>query len=236
MMAAIFVQAQNVPPFTLSEVEVIPPKFTAQKAVNWEKGATIDDYIAENFRNPDAIGFPLEGTEVVQFVITENGEVDNFVVINSVSKEVDEEIIRLLKNTNHMWMPGQMNGEYSAMEKEIAVQVKVGTSEANASKHDFTKIATAYFTKGAEKLLVKQKPRQALHQFESAVRYKPYDEASLFMLALCKIELGKIESAQKDIARLKKLGVAETIFPEQFAEKVQHYESYDELIAELAIK
>ena len=236
MTAAIFVQAQNIPPHTLSEVEVIPPKFTAQKAVNWEKGASVDDYIAENFRFPDVRGIPQEGTGVVQFVITENGAVDNFVVINSVSKEVDEEIIRVLQKTNHMWMPGQMNGEYSAMEKEIAVQVKVGTSEANASNRDFTKIAEAYFTKGGEKLFVKQKTRQALHQFESAIRYKPYDEGSLFMLALCKIELGKIEDAQKDIARLKKLGGTEALFPEQLAEDVKRFESYDELIAQLTTR
>ncbi len=236
MITAIFVQAQNVPPHTLSEVEVIPPKFTAIEAVKWETGVSINDYISENFTYPSIIGLPHEGTEVVQFAITQTGGIGDITIINSVSKAVDEEIIRVLKNTDHMWRPGQNNGIPVVMEKEIAIQIKTGATERTATNRDFTEIATGYFQKGAKKLVVKQKPRQALHQFEWAARYKPYDKSTLFMLALCKLELGQNEAAYKDIARIKKLGGSTTAFTEQLAENTQNLESYNLLMEELAIR
>lgn len=234
MIAALFVQAQYVPPHTLSEIEVIPPKFTPVKAVKWETRVTVNDYIARNFVYPSIIGLPHEGTEVVQFTISPTGEIGKIAIINSVSVEIDNEIIRILRNTDRMWKPGQNNGIPVAMEKELAIEVKVGASETTAPNRYFTAIATDYFTKGAKKLLIKQKPRQAMHQFESAVRYKPYDKGALLMLALCKMELGKSEAAFKDIARLKKLGGTQSIIQEQLTENIQDLESYHTLMDELA--
>jgi tetratricopeptide (TPR) repeat protein len=236
MIAALFVQAQDVPPHTLSEVEVIPPRFTAVKADNWQNVVSVNNYIAKNLNQMAILGYRDEGTEVVKFVVTATGEIADITIINSVSLAVDDEITHVLKSSSHMWMPGQNNGVPVAMEKEIAIQIKIGTTEPNAQGRDFTKVAQDYYAKGAKKLLIQQKPRQALHKFESAMRYRPYDKGVLVMLALCKMELGKTEAAQKDLARLKKLGGVETVVPEPFAQYTNNVKSYNKLIEILAIR
>ena len=106
----------------LEEVEVTPPKFTGIEGVvtiiQNESIATIDDYLIKNIEYPEeSVQRWLEGTAVVQFVVTANGEVTNFEVINSVSFDIDDELIRVLETTNGMWQPGLNNGRPVAMEK-----------------------------------------------------------------------------------------------------------------------
>lgn len=233
MVAALIAQAQDVPPFVADEAEIVPPKFKESAMATWQSSASINDYVAGNFNLVIEAGDMQEGTEVVNFLVTEEGKIRNIKIINSVSREVDQEITRVLSNTNNMWIPGQNNGIPVAMEKEIAIQIKVGISDTEALEHDFTKIAERYFTKGAEKLLIEQKTRKALHQFEHAARYKPYDEGVLFMLALCNMELGKNQEANKYISRVKKISGQNSIVPEHFAHYA-NFKSYQELIELLA--
>lgn len=235
MFAVIYVSAQNIHPHTLSEVEVSPPAFTAVKVVEENSKESIDNYIAKEFRMPPVIGTVHEGTEVVQFVVNPSGKLSDFNIINSVSPEVDQEIIRVLQTTNNMWIPGKNNGIPVAMEKEIAVAVKTGTTDAEAFKKDFMEIARTYFTRGAKKLYFHGKTKNALKQFEIAIRYKPYDKGLLMLRALCKMELGETEAAKQDLARIKKLGGIDSSSP-YLSEDIKKIKSYEEIAELLAIQ
>ncbi len=230
MLAAFFANAQNVAPFTLEEVAVTPPKFTAVKNVDDQN--PLHKFIADNFVYPVASGTILEGTEVVKFVVNPSGKLSDFEVINSVSRDIDKEVIRVMKMTNDMWVAGRQNGIPAAMEREIAIMIKTGETNSDASASDFDKKAEAFFIKGSNKLLVKQKPQQALRNYEVASRYKPYDKSTLTMLAICKLELGKKKSAMADIARIKQLGGINATENPALANNLQPYlKSHEELTA-----
>lgn len=233
LIASVFVTAQNVPPLTLEEVEVSPPEFAAAKNIDVQN--PFHQYLTENFHHQTIIELVHEGTEVVQFTVNPSGKLSDFKVINSVSKQIDKELIRVLKTTNHMWIPGQNNGVPVAMEREIAIAVKTGESNAEAVNKHFTRTAQAFFTKGAKKLLIQGKTKSALKNFEVAIRYKPYDRALLMMHALCKMDLGENKAAKQDLARIKKLGGIETS-PPYLTEDIKKLKTYAELTELLAIQ
>lgn len=226
MFASFVVTAQNLPPFALEDVEVVPPEFTLQYTADSEY--SINSYISKNFVYPEITRLPHEGTEVVKFAIKSNGELSDIHVINSVSPAIDTEIIRILKTTKHMWVPGKHNGEPTTMEKEIAIQVKASHSEWLNNDRDFTAIATRHFSKGAQKLLVQRKTRQALGQFKDALRYKPYDQGLLKMLALCEIELGHTELADAYLSRIEEINDGQ-FRSELLTENIQNSAIYKEL-------
>ena len=167
IIASIFVNAQNVHMHTLTEVEVNPPKFAGKTIVEQMPKPSIGKYFATNFEYPEVIGLVHEGIEVIQFNVNPSGKLDGFKVINSVSPQVDEEVIRVLKTTNHMWLPGHNNGTPVAMEHEIAIQVKCIDLDGSASKKDFTEFATNFYNKGTQKLFIEGKTNKALKSKES---------------------------------------------------------------------
>ena len=142
-----------------SEVEVNPPKFTGIENFltlqENEKFESIAVYLCKNVSYPEkAIEYYREGTEVVQFVVTPSGELTDFTVINSVSSEIDQEIIKVLKTTREMWKPGLNNGNPVAMLKEVSMVFKMGDTEYGAAHKNFTTMAKIHFNKGGKKFFM----------------------------------------------------------------------------------
>jgi TonB family protein len=52
----------------------------------------------------------IQGRVILQFEIDEKGEIHNIVVVRSISKELDEEAIRILKSMPK-WIPGKQRGK-----------------------------------------------------------------------------------------------------------------------------
>lgn len=52
----------------------------------------------------------LQGSVYVKFIVTKEGKLNNFEIIKSISKELDEEAIRAMK-TEQNWKPGMQNGK-----------------------------------------------------------------------------------------------------------------------------
>ncbi|QIA07620.1 energy transducer TonB [Draconibacterium halophilum] len=237
LFATIFANAQeNVPPHMMSDVEVTPPKFTAVKYSPTNNENSLKTFIAENFKYDSEFSRVTEGTEVVRFIINTDGSLSNIEVVNSVSPEVDNLITGIIDKTDYMWMPGKNNGVPVAMEKEVAIEVKLGMSESSATKRDFNEIARTYFTKGADKLFNDGKTKKAIRQFESAVRYKPYDEATLYMLAICELDQGNSQAAQAYVERFKKQGGNVDFLEDNLAEKVKSMDAYEEFTQIFATK
>ena len=220
----------------LEEVEVTPPMFTGVKNVaailHANSTVLVRNFIAKNVNYPQkALAFKNEGTVIVQFIVTSEGKVNNFKVVNSVSPDIDKEFIRVLKTTSGMWKPGYNNGAPVAMEKEVSMAFCV--DEFDSVKDHFANKATEYFHSGSKKLFVKHNPQRALKQYDKGIRYLPNDKALLYARGLCRYELGDEEGARRDWDRIVSLGGSDF---SEFAYDSGEMKGYDEMIRIFADK
>ena len=195
----------------LEEVEVTPPMFTGVENVvailQTNNTELVKEFIVENINYPEkALDHEEEGTVIIQFIVTSDGTVNNFKVVNSVSPNIDNELIRVLKTTTGMWNPGYNNGAPVAMGKEVSMVFCVDECEFNSVMEHFTIKAAEYFQNGCKKLFVKHTPKKALKQYDKGIKYLPNDKALLYVRGLCRYELGDEEGARKDWNRIISLG------------------------------
>jgi len=187
----------------LRDVDVKPPVFTGVEGIvtiiNEGKTTSIYDYLGANLEYPEqSARWFREGTEIIQFTVLANGELDDFQVISSVSSNIDSEVIRVLKSTNGMWKPGENNGHPVAMEKEIAITFQIENS-------NHMRLAQKLY-KRANKKLLKDKPQKALRLFSRALVYQPYSEPLLFARSVTRLSVGNKTGACEDWNRLKTMG------------------------------
>ena len=81
------IQTQNM----LKEIKCTPPQFTGvDKAVSVMPGKnfqSIEEYLMKNLVYPEVdAADATQGTEVVQFVITPQGDIADIKIVNSISK------------------------------------------------------------------------------------------------------------------------------------------------------
>ena len=223
----------------LEEFEVTPPKFrgieNGAAFLEADNSVLVKNYFLKNVICPKrSAEVRREGTEIVQFTVTPSGNVTNFKVINSVCPDIDKEIIRVLKTTNGMWIPGYMNGEPTAMEKEVSILFIFEYYNYNYSeveKH-FTNEATHYFKKGNSNLLVKNNPKKALKLYNNGVRYRPNNKGLLMLRGICNYELGDTKSAIRDWNRIVILG---GIDPGSFKDDLVSMKGYSKMTDVLAV-
>jgi TonB family protein len=209
MMIAVIAFGQEEKQVLVDEIKVTPPTFTgiesAVTVLQAEKITSIEDYLMKNIIYPEeAVKQFARGTEVVEFVVTSEGQVTDFNVINSVSTQIDEEIIRVLKTTNGMWMPGYNNDKAVAMGKEVSIAFKI--NGYRSKDEDFNAMAQDFGSKGSTLLLMKDKPKKALKAFDKGILLRPNDKCLLLTRGLARYEVGDKEGAIRDWTRLKELG------------------------------
>ena len=91
----------TTPPLKFSE---IMPKFPG------EDGA-FNQFLYENLKYPEVcINLRIEGTVLVEFVVEKDGSLTQIKVKNSVYPDLDDEAIRVLKNSPK-WIPGENLGK-----------------------------------------------------------------------------------------------------------------------------
>jgi hypothetical protein len=220
----------------LEEVEVTPPKFkgfiNATEVFDVGKSSAINNYLAKNFICPvEAAECNKEGTEVIRFTVTPNGWLTRFNVINSVCKEVDTEMIRVLRSTNEMWKPGYNNGKPIAMEYEVSVMI--GDYSQDEIVNHFVRQSEKYFTMGSSTLLTQLKPNKALKYFNKSMQYTPNDKGLLLLRGICNYELGNVENAKKDWNRIVSLG---GVFNAADYKELADMKGYSEMMNILASK
>ncbi|MBE0652511.1 MAG: energy transducer TonB [Bacteroidales bacterium] len=161
---------------------------------------SIYDYLINNVKYfQDAALNCIPGTEVIAFLVTPEGELTGFRVINSVSPAVDDEVIRVLKETSGSWSPGFRNGVPAGMEQEVAL-VFVPNGYFNIVEE-----AKNLLDKGNRILTVKKDPERALKYFNDAFRLRPCEESILAARSRCLYTLGDIEGAILDCSRIIEL-------------------------------
>jgi tetratricopeptide (TPR) repeat protein len=202
---------KNVPPYMVDNISVTPPAFTgivnSAKPTPNGKDANLIEHIRKNFELPEDAGKSFaQGTEVIKFVVTADGKLTDFRIVNSVYPSVDNEIIRALKTTSGMWKPGYQNDVPVDMEKEIAMMIVAKTTKLNNPDLYFTELGKENFIKGNELFLVKNNAKKALKYYDNCVKYLPYETASLLVRGLCKYKLGDKEGALTDWERVNATG------------------------------
>lgn len=203
LMFSIITFAQNS-----SNKGTTPPKFKAIKNAipeNTDNALLVNNYLKENLVCPKGVAeCGMEGTEIVQFTVTESGNVQDFKVINSICPEIDREVIRVLKTTSGMWSPGIENGKPVATTNEATFMLG-NYNESTISEH-FTRVAARYFKGGNKNFFEKNNPEKAIRYYNRALNYLPNDEVLLSTRGLCHYQLGNIESAKEDWKRVVTLG------------------------------
>jgi len=195
---SIMVSGQVYPPFLLEETQITPPSFPHHEVlVHGQTASSIDEYLSIHVQYPPESNIRyLAGTEVVQFQVSATGELTSFKVINSVSPEIDLEVIRVLETTSGNWTPGVLNGKPSALSQEVSMVFKPHTSYDLAGK------ARDYQDRGNKLMFLQDDPERALKYYNKAVKLLPYEESILCVRCLCRYELGDDEGAREDLERI----------------------------------
>ncbi|PVY42995.1 TonB family protein [Pontibacter virosus] len=69
-------------------------------------------FLGTNIKYPDvAKSNGLEGLVVISFVVETNGSISEVKTVKPLSKETDEEAMRVVKQMNGQWTPGRQNGK-----------------------------------------------------------------------------------------------------------------------------
>jgi len=204
MISAVIAFGQNQK--SIEETTCTPPKFTGINStvpiLLEGKFPTIENYLGKNVTYPAvAVKDLRQGTEVVKFIVSTKGEVSNIEIINSVSNEIDDEVIAALKTTNGMWKPGNNNGIPVAMEKEVSVVFRL-----EDARYSFNVLGKRYYSKGADFLFNKQNPKNALKFFDKGITLFPNDISMLAIRGLTRFEFGDKDGAYRDWTRIKNLG------------------------------
>jgi hypothetical protein len=195
---------------TLKQVEVSPPEFigvhnaTIFLAEKTAHKTLLSEYMKSHVEYPKTdIKESNEGKEIVRFTVYPDGSLRHFQVINSVSPDIDEEVISALKTTEGMWKPGYNNENTVPMEREFSMVFKIiGTRDLQTK-------ATIQFKRGNKLLLVKKSPKRALLHFDQGLVYMPNSTPLLFLRGLTRYELGDRAGAHQDWNRIKTLGGSE---------------------------
>jgi len=217
-------------------ISVSPPRFVGDELNigDTKTGGNVEliNYLNKNIQYPEnSLLWGKEGREVIQYVVTSNGRLTDFHVLNSISPEMDQEAIRVLKTTDRMWNPGLNNGKPVDMENEISLAFKL--YEGTDHVKEFLVQAKHYFAKGGKKLFFKGDMKSALRCYKKVVSYMPYDKCSLLSRGICKFDLGDKEGACQDWNRVKSLGGFES---NSYLNNFCEFKGYSEMMSMLQDK
>ena len=227
MISSIFALGQNQKQNLLEEIRCTPPRFTGIPgtipALTEGKYQTINEYLAKNVQYPtEDLEISLQGTEVVQFIVSTSGNLSEIKIVNSLSDKVDAEVIRALKTTEGMWKPGYNDDKPVAMEKEVSVAFRIDGMWNN----DFNFWARKYFTQGNEIFFKQSNPRKAIKYFDKGITLLPNDKSLLVMRGIARFQTGNKEGAVRDWSRIKSLGGFES---EEYLKNLSDLKGYAEL-------
>ena len=208
---------------SLPESVITAPEFK----VNFQNNGNgyLKNYLLQHIEYPEnSLQWNQEGTEVAQFTVTSEGEVTDLTIINSVSPEIDSEVIRVLRSTSGMWRPAFENGKPVSRVKEVSIGFALG--EFNPEKR-FIHEAKEYLALGNKQFFNKKDSKNALYFYNKALRYVPNNKNLLATRGICKYQMGDKAGACRDWNRIRTLGGMEG---DAFLNNFCEYNGYTEMI------
>jgi hypothetical protein len=228
-MSAVILFGQQQKVYSLPGVEVSPPELMIK--IQGNSDSYLNDYLKSNFLCPEsAAQWNDEGVEVVKFVVSTTGKVEDLKVLCSVSPAIDAEILRVLESTSGLWRPCIENGKPVAREKEVSVFI---AGDGINPTQRFLQLAKQQFALGNKKFFMKKDNKSALYFFDKALCYMPYDKCILSTRGMCKYQLGDKQGACKDWNRVKDLGGVDA---DSFLNNLCEMEGYKEMISMVVVR
>jgi TonB family protein len=147
LVFAKFISAQQpVDTVTEKALDAVDPAVIAKKAKAENNGSgtymaveiqpefagpgTLFQFISNNLHYPvNAAKNHIQGKVIVQFVVEITGEVNNVTVLRSVSPDLDEEPVRVIKFTT--WHPGIQNGRKVRVRFALPITFSIATPPAS---------------------------------------------------------------------------------------------------------
>jgi TonB family protein len=176
----------------MNEICISPPTIKNDNPVD------LYSFLLSSLEYPvNSLNNKIEGTEVVRFSVSTSGTIEDITVINSVSREIDREIIRVLQNTSGNWEPGTIDGEPLKMVRELSLSFVLD------SYKDMLKTAQKFIQKGNRLMYAKNKPGRALHYYNKASILFPNEEGVLIPRKYCLDRLGRTSEANEVNERME---------------------------------
>jgi hypothetical protein len=208
MIVALFILISSVSTFgqyallNLPESVITDPELKGHSQA--DGNGSLKNYLLRNLEYPEnSLQWNQEGTEVAQFIVTPEGDVTDLTIINSLSPDIDKEVIRVLMSTSGMWRPALENGKPVAKAREVSIVFAPG--ELNPDKR-FIREAKEYLVLGNKQFFEKKNNKNALYFYDRAVRFVPNDKGLLSIRGICKYQLGDKAGACRDWNRIRTLG------------------------------
>jgi hypothetical protein len=182
----------------IEEVQITPPEYRGTgPAMSGSERNPFETYLEAALQYPGKE--PIIGTEVIRFNVGPAGELSNFRIVNSLSDEIDTEVLRALEGTSGFWEPGSINGKAVTLEREVSIVFKPW------SGYSLTRTARTYLMKGNKWMYERGNPLRALRYYNLAVKLLPNEESILAARSYCHHKLGNKEGATRDHTRLMAL-------------------------------
>ncbi len=190
-----FTFAQYEDFFTIPDMmNVVDPTF---KGVNENVG--IAEFLKEKLDySTNAAKAGVEGTVVIQFNVQPDGILSEILVINSVCPEYDDAVIKALKASSGMWIPGTKNGQAVTMEKEMAVVFRCEGSEMYQNAQLYAVRANKLFKQG--------KYKKSIKLYNKAIVLCPDCAFTFYHRGLARYNCGDQNGAILDLQRTADLG------------------------------
>jgi TonB family protein len=145
-------------------------------------------FVAMNVTYPqNARAKGVVGKVIIGFLVTKNGAVDSFKVLNDVHPQLNKSAIDAIKKTNGMWKPGKISGKDTNMALTVPIIFKTLSDKP-----------VVQYKNKANQLFSKGDYPGALIAYNEVIRREPENIFVLEMRAKTKEKLGDLNGAEKD--------------------------------------
>ncbi|MES2734601.1 MAG: TonB family protein [Bacteroidota bacterium] len=113
-------------PAVMAEVENEKPYLVVEQMPTFKGGVeALMNFLGKHIKYPPmAVRMGIKGTVFVGFVISKEGSIDDVVIVKGISKECDEEAIRVVKSMPH-WNAGKQNGKTVAVRFVLPIKFEL---------------------------------------------------------------------------------------------------------------
>lgn len=183
-------------------------------------------YVASKFRYPlQAQQAAIVGTSLISFVLTPTGELTSVTVINSLGKVIDREMMRVIQQTNQLWLPADKAESQDSVVLFLPITLQVNDSKfyVEPEKPDFildeavvvaviiisynTSVNIsfrddAYYVATLSSAAQKKNYKQMLRAVDELIRRNPYSDRLYLQRAKVEQELGLTNEACRDLRKI----------------------------------
>jgi len=103
----------------------MPPKVEIESSYTGGDSAW-RQYLFKNFHYPErAINNEIQGRVIVEFIVSNDGKVDNTLIVKSVEYSLDKEALRIIRLSSNNWIPAFQNGRKVKSYKKQPIDYKL---------------------------------------------------------------------------------------------------------------